>query len=392
MKSLVVKKYGGATLATPAQIKAIAAHIRDESREHRIVTVVSAMGTTTNSLIDLAQQVSRRPHRRELDMLLSVGERTSMALLTMALHDLGIDAISFTGSQAGIITDEDHVNARILDIRPLRVEEALAKNKVVILAGFQGVTQNSKEITTLGRGGTDVTAVAMASALRAQRCEILKDVSGVLTADPRVLAQAKRIDYLNYDQFASMTFWGAKVVHYRAVEIARKTKIPILVKAAEGDSSPGTLVSEGAVMFERHEFLSLNSHEKVLEIHFGDGEPAESLAKFSKYLTSREIALPQILHWSGDNSILVSGPKEILAAITAENGHGPFKLSDRGLCTVTVTSNGSLTTESVQRVLEVLQQRSVRPQMLALDSLSATFLLPAGDRVRAVEALHSLIN
>ncbi len=177
---LIVQKYGGATLSDPDKIKKIAQRIFNLYQSGgKIVVVVSAMGQTTNQLIELAHQVSKRPPLRELDMLLSVGERISMALLSMALNDLGCPAISFTGSQAGILTDDAHINANIIDVKAFRVEEALKENKVVILAGFQGVSQKTKEITTLGRGGSDITAVAVAGYLKAERCEILKDVDCV---------------------------------------------------------------------------------------------------------------------------------------------------------------------------------------------------------------------
>lgn len=200
MKSLIVQKYGGATLADPDKIKTVSARIAEQAQDNSLIVVVSAMGKTTNSLIDLANQVSQHPQRRELDMLLTVGERISMSLVSMALNDLGCPAISFTGSQAGIFTDDSHVNAFIKDVKPVRVEEALKNNKVVILAGFQGVSPISKEITTLGRGGSDTSAVAMAAAFNAERCEILKDVPAVFTADPNIVESAKPIHQLNYDQ------------------------------------------------------------------------------------------------------------------------------------------------------------------------------------------------
>ena len=185
---LIVQKYGGATLATPAQVKQIALRIYQlHQTGTQVVVVVSAMGQTTNQLIQLARDVSPNPHLRELDMLLTVGERISMSLLSMALNDLGVSAISYTGSQAGILTDDSHVNASIIDVKAFRVEEALKENKIVILAGFQGVSPQTKEITTLGRGGSDTSAVAMAGYLKADRCEILKDVDCIYSADPKVV-------------------------------------------------------------------------------------------------------------------------------------------------------------------------------------------------------------
>ena len=181
---IIVQKYGGVCLETPAKIRAVARSLADlHGRDHRVVAIVSAMGTTTDQLIQMAYQVSPTPNRRELDMLLTTGERISMSLMSMALSDLGVPAISFTGSQAGVMTDDSQSSARILDIRPIRVLEELDRGRVVVLAGFQGVNPATREITTLGRGGSDTTAVAMAAALKAERCEINKEVDGICFAD-----------------------------------------------------------------------------------------------------------------------------------------------------------------------------------------------------------------
>jgi len=198
---MIVQKYGGMTLADPEKIKAVAARLAEASKKgQKVVAVVSAMGKTTNQLIELANKVSSKPNRREMDTLLTTGERVSMALLSMALHDLGCPAISLTGSQAGILTTDSHVNADIVDVKAFRVQDALGQGKVVVLAGFQGVCPETKEITTLGRGGSDTTAVAMAAFLGADRCEILKDVPAIFTADPQIIPEAKAISHLNYQQ------------------------------------------------------------------------------------------------------------------------------------------------------------------------------------------------
>src|SRR5258708_34542920 len=188
---IIVQKYGGACLETPAKIRAVASSLADlHSRGHRVVAIVSAMGETTDDLVRLAYQVSPHPNRRELDMLLTTGERISMALMGMALNDLGCRAISFTGSQAGVMTDGSHSSARIVDVRPVRVQEWPDRGRVIVLAGFQGVDPVTKEITTLGRGGTDTTAVAMAAKFHATRCEIIKEVDGVCSADPKIVPGA----------------------------------------------------------------------------------------------------------------------------------------------------------------------------------------------------------
>src|SRR5580698_5462590 len=195
---IIVQKYGGTCLETPAKIRAIASGLADlHRRGHRVVVIVSAMGRTTDELIEMAHQVSPHPNRRELDMLLTTGERISMSLMSMALSDLGVPAISFTGSQAGVMTDESHSSARILDVRPIRVREELDRGRIVVLAGFQGVSPATREITTLGRGGSDTTAVAMAAALRAERCEIIKEVDGIYTTDPRTVGSARKLSAIS---------------------------------------------------------------------------------------------------------------------------------------------------------------------------------------------------
>src|ERR1700760_4564391 len=198
--SIVVQKYGGSSVADVARIRTVAERVvRTKQQGHDVVVVVSAMGDTTDELLALAKQVSANPARRELDMLLTAGERISMALLSIAIRDLGGDAISFTGSQSGIITNDRHVDARIVEVRPVRVQDELANGKIVVIAGYQGVSYR-REVTTLGRGGSDTTAVAMAAALGAEYCEICSDVDGVYSADPRVVPAARRIDELSYEE------------------------------------------------------------------------------------------------------------------------------------------------------------------------------------------------
>ena len=292
---LIVQKYGGATLETPEKIKTIAASIANlKKNNNQIVAVVSAMGQTTNQLIQLAQQVSKKPQLRELDMLLSVGERTSMALVSMALHDLNCDAISFTGSQAGIFTDEAHLNAMIKDVKAHRVQEALDKNQVVILAGFQGVSPVTKEITTLGRGGSDTSAVAMAAYLKADRCEILKDVPSIFTADPKVVKTAKPIKKLHYDHLMEMTFWGAKVLHYRSVELAKLKNVKLYVGPAAHQNSEGTSI-QGDFMFETSKPLAVNSHSRVFEIIVKKLNISNAINELFNTLQKNQISVPQVL-------------------------------------------------------------------------------------------------
>ena len=238
---IIVKKFGGSSVGSIDLIKGIARKIASLAQSgESIVLVVSAMAKTTDEFFRLAYEISEHPSRRELDMLLTAGERISMSLLSLALHNEGLSSISFTGSQSGIMTDAMHGNARILDVNAFRIREELAKGKIVIVAGFQGVSP-AKEITTLGRGGSDTSAVALASYLQADRCEIFTDVDGIYTADPRLVPQARKLDYIDYETMLALAYSGSKVLHPRAVEFAYKYNIPVEIKSSFS-FAPGTLL------------------------------------------------------------------------------------------------------------------------------------------------------
>ncbi len=241
---IVVQKYGGSSLADAESIKRVARRIVETKKAgHDVVVAVSAMGDSTDDLLDLARDVSPVPPPRELDMLMTAGERISMALVAMAISDLGFSARSFTGSQAGVITDGVHGKAKIIDVTPGRITEAVGKGHIVIVAGFQGVSQGTKEITTLGRGGTDTTAVALAAALRAEVCEIYTDVDGVFTADPRIVPTARKIDRISNEEMLELAASGSKVLHLRSVEYARRFDIPIHVRSSFSQKE-GTIVTD----------------------------------------------------------------------------------------------------------------------------------------------------
>ena len=237
-----MQKFGGTSVADPDRMRRVARHVADtRAGGDGVVVVVSAMGKATDNLLGLARQVSANPSGRELDMLLTTGERISSALLCMALLDLGCDAVSFTGSQVGIITDTSHTKAKILEIKGDRVREAIAQGKVAVVAGFQGVS-TAKEVTTLGRGGSDTTAVALAAALRADSCEIYTDVTGVFSADPRMVPRARKLPWLSFDEMLEMAGAGSKVLALRSVEFARNHGVPIHVRSSFA-WEPGTWVS-----------------------------------------------------------------------------------------------------------------------------------------------------
>jgi aspartate kinase len=240
---LVVQKYGGSSVSDAERIKRVAERIvATRKAGNDVCVIVSAMGDTTDELLDLAHQVSPLPPGRELDMLLTAGERISMALLAMAIHNLGYEARSYTGSQAGVITTSAHGRARIIDVTPGRLRTALDEGAITIVAGFQGVAQDTKDITTLGRGGSDTTAVAVAAALRADVCEIYTDVDGVFTADPRIVPNARRISTITYEEMLELAACGAKVLMLRCVEYARRYRMPIHVRSSYSNK-PGTVVA-----------------------------------------------------------------------------------------------------------------------------------------------------
>jgi aspartate kinase len=296
---LVVQKYGGSSVADAEGIKRVAKRIVEAKKNgNQVVVVVSAMGDTTDELIDLAEQVSPMPAGREFDMLLTAGERISMALLAMAIKNLGHEAQSFTGSQAGVITDSVHNKARIIDVTPGRIRESLDKGNIAIVAGFQGVSQDKKDITTLGRGGSDTTAVALAAALDAEVCEIYTDVDGVFTADPRVVKKAKKIDWISFEDMLELAASGSKVLLHRCVEYARRYNIPIHVRSSFSGLQ-GTWVSSEPIGDKKVEQAIISgvahdtSEAKVTVVGVPD-KPGEAAAIF-RAIADAEINIDMVV-------------------------------------------------------------------------------------------------
>ncbi|MEZ5096340.1 MAG: aspartate kinase [Nocardioides sp.] len=260
---IVVQKYGGSSVADAAGIKRVAQRIVNTKKAgHDVVVVVSAMGDTTDELRDLAEQVTPLPPPRELDMLLTAGERISMALVAMAIAQLGFKAQSFTGSQAGVITDSAHGKAKIIDITPGRIEQAIANGNIAIVAGFQGVSQDTKDVTTLGRGASDTTAVALAAALGAEVCEIYSDVDGVFTADPRIVATARKLDRLSTEEMLEMAASGAKILHLRCVEYARRHQMPVHVRSSFSQLEGTWIVPDSEVSEMEQAIIAGVAHDR----------------------------------------------------------------------------------------------------------------------------------
>ncbi|OKK18408.1 aspartate kinase [Streptomyces sp. CB00455] len=320
---LVVQKYGGSSVADAEGIKRVAKRIVDAKKNgHQVVVVVSAMGDTTDELIDLAEQVSPMPAGREFDMLLTAGERISMALLAMAIKNLGHEAQSFTGSQAGVITDSVHNKARIIDVTPGRIRTALDEGNIAIVAGFQGVSADSKDITTLGRGGSDTTAVALAAALDAEVCEIYTDVDGVFTADPRVVKKARKIDWISSEDMLELAASGSKVLLHRCVEYARRYDIPIHVRSSFSGLR-GTWVSnenpQGDEQVE-HAIISGVAHDvseaKITVVGVPD-KPGEAAAIF-RAIADAEINIDMIVQ---NVSAASTGLTDISFTLPKSEGH-----------------------------------------------------------------------
>jgi aspartate kinase len=295
---LVVQKYGGSSVADAERIKRVAERIVATRREgHRVVVVVSAMGDTTDELIDLAEQIVPVPGGREFDMLLTAGERISMALLAMAIQSLGYPAESFTGSQAGVLTTAVHGKARIVNITPGRVESSLDEGNVAIVAGFQGVSPDTKDITTLGRGGSDTTAVALAAALKADVCEIYTDVDGVYSADPRIVKNARRLERVTYEEMLELAACGAKILHLRSVEYGRRYGVPIHVRSSFSTKSGTTVAGSMEDLPVEQAIISGVAHDrseaKVTVVGVPD-KPGEAAALF-RVLAEAEINLDMIV-------------------------------------------------------------------------------------------------
>jgi aspartate kinase len=296
---IVVQKYGGSSVADPARIKKVAERVvATRAKGYDVVVVVSAMGKTTDQLLARAKEVSASPSRRELDMLLSCGERASMALLAMAVHELGVEAVSLTGSQSGIITNDRHSGARILEVRPFRVQDELERGRVVIVAGFQGVSYR-REVTTLGRGGSDTTAVALAGALSAEYCEICSDVEGVFTADPRVVSAAELLASISHEECLELTTHGAKVLHPESVEFARKLGVALYARstAAALDDGGGTRIDRSTHGARDHAISGVSVQKRLVRLRAKGAEAMDRMLG-----AAADAALP-VLHLDADHEI-----------------------------------------------------------------------------------------
>ncbi|MFF9338969.1 MULTISPECIES: aspartate kinase [unclassified Streptomyces] len=401
---LVVQKYGGSSVADAEGIKRVAKRIVEAKKNgHQVVVVVSAMGDTTDELIDLAEQVSPMPAGREFDMLLTAGERISMALLAMAIKNLGHEAQSFTGSQAGVITDSVHNKARIIDVTPGRIRTALDEGNIAIVAGFQGVSQDKKDITTLGRGGSDTTAVALAAALDAEVCEIYTDVDGVFTADPRVVKKAKKIDWISFEDMLELAASGSKVLLHRCVEYARRYNIPIHVRSSfsglqgtwVSNEPTGDKVEQAIISGVAHD----TSEAKITVVGVPD-KPGEAAAIF-RAVADAEINIDMIVQnvsaaSTGLTDISFTLPKaEGRKAIDAlEKAKGAIGFDslryDDQIGKISLVGAGMKTNPGVTAdFFRALSDAGVNIELISTSEIRISVVTRADDVNEAVTAVHS---
>lgn len=389
--AIVVQKYGGSSVADVDRLRRVADRVMRTRREgHDVVVVVSAMGDTTDELLALAKRISPNPDRRELDMLLTAGERISMALLSIAIRELGGDAISFTGSQSGIITNDRHADARIIEVRPFRVQDELARGRVVVIAGYQGMSYR-REVTTLGRGGSDTTAVAMAAALGADYCEICSDVDGVYTADPRVVPTARRIGTLSYEETQELAESGAKVLNAQAVEFAKERGIAIYARATASQLPGADPTADGTVV-RKHPprmpgtVVGVASEKDVLLI--------EGPTKLLEVLDAHRVAGKQ-LHVTGNRARII---------VSRENLHEEARVRDAfstrfgqttsindGLGAVSVVGAGiNASFDNVRRGTVGLEAAGLEPFDISTSSFRITWMVDRSRLSEAVELLHRM--
>ncbi len=396
--SLVVQKFGGTSVADPDRMKAVADHVARTRRQGQdVVVVVSAMGKTTDDLIRLAHDVCDDPPGREMDMLLTAGERISMALLCMAIEEHGVPAASFTGSQAGIVTDTSHGRAKILEVRGDRLREAVAQGKVAVVAGFQGVSIE-RDVTTLGRGGSDTTAVALAAVLKAEACEIYTDVAGVYTADPRVVPSARRLPSVSYEEMQEMAATGGRVLALRSVEFARNHGVVLHVRSSF-TWEPGTWVNEEGTLEQA--IISGVTHDtseaKVTVAQVPD-RPGIAARLFGA-LADDDINVDMIVQntsTGGTTDISFTVPRaDLAAAMRVSEALGPeiganSVTADAEIGRVSVIGAGMKTNPGVAaRVFRVLSDEDVNIEMISTSSIRISCVVRAKDVERAVQALHA---
>jgi len=398
---LLVQKYGGTSVGSPERIQNVAERIvRTRRGGADLVVVVSAMGDATDDLIDLARQVSTRSHPREMDMLLTAGERISMALVAMAVNDRGQEAVSFTGSQSGIVTDASHTQAKILEVKADRIREELKRGRIVIVAGFQGVSKD-REVTTLGRGGSDTTAVALAAALEASECEIYTDVDGVYTADPRIVEGARKLTRLSYDEMLELASLGANVLHNRSVDIARRFQVPIHVRSSF-NWNEGSRVARGSTM-EQVVIRGIAHDKDVAKVALvGVPDRPGVASEIFQSIGGQGVNVRMIVQASGQDgkndvtftvgSHDVNHVLPVLEEVRKKIGARAF-LYDPDVAMLSVVGEGLATSPGTAgRVFQALAQAGVNIDLISTSSITITCVVRQADAERAVRSLHEALE
>jgi len=396
--ALIVQKYGGTSVADADRIRAVARRVAEaRNAGNEVVVVVSAMGKSTDELVEMAGRVSPNPHPREMDMLLTAGERISMALLAMAIRDLGIQAMSLTGSQAGILTDTFHGQAKIRDVRAFRVRESLDEGNVVIVAGFQGVSPDTKEITTLGRGGSDATAVAMAAYLRADVCEIYTDVDGVFTADPRIVPGARKLDEVSFEEMLELSAAGARVLMLRSVEFGRRFNVPLHVRSSF-HGGIGTWVKEKTMEQAVVSGVAHDTTEAKVTVYGVPDRPGVAASLFEP-LAAQGVSVDMIVQnvsRDGLADISFTVPKQHAAAartvaesIAKDVEAGGVDL-DEHIAKISVVGAGMKTEPGVASTMfQTLSKAGINIQMISTSPIRVSCVVDADHLDEAVRVLHA---
>jgi aspartate kinase len=399
--ALLVQKYGGSSVADAERIRMVASRVAEARRAgHDVVVVISAMGDTTDDLIALAKQVTPSPPEREMDMLLTAGERIAMALLAMAIHEEGVEAMSLTGSQAGILTDTSHGQAKILEIKGDRVRDGLRAGRVVIVAGYQGVSPDTKDVTTLGRGGSDATAVALAAALGADACEIFTDVDGVYTGDPRLVPEARKLDEVTYEEMLELAGAGARVLMLRSVEFARGFDIPLHVRSSFHDR-PGTWVKGTAMEQAIVSGITHDATETKITVRGVPHRPGAAAELFGP-IAAQGINVDMIVQHlavegTTDISFMVPATDTEVARAVAEVAAGRLRASgvqvDEGVAKVSVVGAGMRSHPGVAAlVFSTLAEQGITIEMISTSSIRISCVVPVDRVEEAVRALHAAFD
>lgn len=397
-EKIIVQKYGGTSVKSPERIKAVAERIkRYKDKGYSVVVVVSAMGKTTDELIDLANEISKNPSKREMDMLLSTGEQVSVALLAIALHETGVDAISYTGSQIKMRTDGNFSNAKIADISTERIKRSLAEGKVVIVAGFQGIDED-ENIVTLGRGGSDTSAVALAAVLKTRDCEIYTDVDGVYTADPRVIKSPRKLKEISYDEMLELARLGAGVLHSRSVEFAKKFNIKLHVRSSFSDAE-GTIVMPTEEMMEKFIISGITSKQDEAKITFRDIPDKPGIAaKLFNELGTQKIYVNMIVQSTGhDNRASISftvkkddlkRTLDICNAMNREFGATAIEFKE-DIAIVSAVGVGMQSSYGVAgRMFSVLSEQNINIEMISTSEIGISCVIDAIYAELAAKVLH----